>query len=242
MLTKLKEYIKRKIIYKSTYNNDTFIEYLRQQGVTVGEYTHFFSPQSVVIDVTRPYLLKIGSRVKITAGVTILTHDYSYSVLRPVFNSIQNECSGYTIIEDNVFIGMNASIMPGVKIGENSIIAVGAVVTKDVPSNSVVAGCPAKVISSLEDFYKKRKERQIEDAFRLANIIRTELNREPTIQEMGSFYPLFLERKPGILAANSIRTRISGDVEKDVISSFYSTSPIFDGFDDFLEKSKNVLK
>ena len=53
------------------------------------------------------------------------------------------------IVEDDVMIGANASIMPGVRIGTHSIVAAGAVVTKDVPPNSLVAGVPAKVIKQI---------------------------------------------------------------------------------------------
>ncbi|QYY35273.1 sugar O-acetyltransferase [Ruficoccus sp. ZRK36] len=54
------------------------------------------------------------------------------------------------LIKKNAWIGANASIMPGVTIGENSIVAAGAVVTKDVPDNCIVAGVPAKMIRSIE--------------------------------------------------------------------------------------------
>ncbi|MBA2585639.1 MAG: maltose acetyltransferase, partial [Chthoniobacterales bacterium] len=50
------------------------------------------------------------------------------------------------IIGDNVWIGMNAVILKGVAIGENSVVAAGAVVTKSVPENCVVAGNPAKIV------------------------------------------------------------------------------------------------
>lgn len=53
-------------------------------------------------------------------------------------------------------IGANAIILPDVKIGPNALVAAGAIVTKDVPPNSVVAGVPAKVIGTFDDFYKKR--------------------------------------------------------------------------------------
>lgn len=53
-------------------------------------------------------------------------------------------------VKDNCWIGANVSIMPGVTIGENSVIAAGAVVTKDVPDNCLVAGVPAKVIKFIE--------------------------------------------------------------------------------------------
>jgi len=55
------------------------------------------------------------------------------------------------VIKKNVWIGAAATILPGVTIGENSVVAAGAVVTKDVPKNTVVAGVPAKIIKQLEN-------------------------------------------------------------------------------------------
>lgn len=89
------------------------MKYLREKGVMVGEHVKFFAPQSNTIDVTRPYLLKIGHRVKITERVVILTHDFSFSVFRRVFHDIQNECAGYTIIGDNCFLGIGSIILGG---------------------------------------------------------------------------------------------------------------------------------
>jgi acetyltransferase-like isoleucine patch superfamily enzyme len=53
------------------------------------------------------------------------------------------------IIGNNVWIGAHATVLPGVSIGENAVIAAGAVVTKDVPPNTVVGGVPAKVIKAI---------------------------------------------------------------------------------------------
>jgi acetyltransferase-like isoleucine patch superfamily enzyme len=52
-------------------------------------------------------------------------------------------------ISRNVWIGASATILPGITIGENSVIAAGSVVTKDVPANTVVAGIPAKIIKNI---------------------------------------------------------------------------------------------
>ena len=107
----------QKLIFKNTYNSEVYVNYLRRLGVEVGEHVKFFAPRTNTIDVTRPYLLKIGDRVKITANVVILTHDFSFSVFRKVYHDIQNECAGYTKIGDNCFLGMNSIIMGGGTIG-----------------------------------------------------------------------------------------------------------------------------
>ena len=227
-----------KLLFRHTYSSEAYVNYIRNCGVSVGDDVKIFNPREVHIDLTRPYLLKIGNRVKITSEVIILTHDFSYSVFRSVYNDIQNECSGYTVIGDNCFLGMRSVIMPGVTLGKNCIVATGAVVTHSFPDGCVLAGSPAKKICTLDVLYERRKQRQVEDAFRLVNIIRNELHREPTISEMGSFYPLFLPRIEGILKKEGVRTKISGDVEKEIYETFYSTQPLFDGFEDFLNKAK----
>lgn len=228
----------KKLLYGEKCDNDTYVAYLKKLGVEIGENTYFFSPRTTTVDTTRPYLLKIGKGVKITANVTILTHDFSFSVLRPVYHELMIECKGYTKIGDNTFIGMNASIMPGVSIGKNCIIGTNSVVTRDIPDNMVAAGNPAKVVCSLEDFYQKRKVRVLEDAFRLAAIIRKEKGREPLPKEVG--YPfLYIERTIEALRNSGCRTKIHGDSECEIIKDFLSSAPMFNSFEEFLEASKS---
>lgn len=89
-------------------------------------------------------LIQIGENVRIAPYSIILDSDY---------HDIQNPFSDVTgvpvVIEDNVWIATRATILKGVTIGKGSVVAAGAVVTKDVPPNSVVAGVPAKVIKQL---------------------------------------------------------------------------------------------
>lgn len=66
---------------------------------------------------------------------------------------------GTIVVGNNVQIGSRAIIMPRVSIGDNVIIGAGAIVTKDVPSNSVMVGVPARKIETIQDYYKKNKGR-----------------------------------------------------------------------------------
>lgn len=88
--------------------------------------------------------IDVGNHVQIGPNVTLATdnHDLdNHDLLR---------CKPI-IIHDDVWIGANATVLPGVEIGEGAVIAAGAVVTKNVPAKSVVAGMPARVIKEIEN-------------------------------------------------------------------------------------------
>lgn len=86
---------------------------------------------------SEPFLIKIGNHVQITDGVCFITHGAVW-VLRdqdPTFDIL-----GKIIIGNNVYIGNNALIMPGVTVGDNVIIGAGSIVTKSIPSGIIVGG------------------------------------------------------------------------------------------------------
>lgn len=89
--------------------------------------------------------LKIGNNVKMGPQVFIWTFNHNYYAPEkiPYDNIYINK---EVIIEDNVWIGARTTIVPGVKIGEGAVVAMGSVVTKDVPPCAVVGGNPAKII------------------------------------------------------------------------------------------------
>lgn len=95
---------------------------------------------SVILDKLYPRGIHIGENTLVAGGVTILSHDHCKRV-----NNNQPFLID-TYIGNNCFIAVGAIILPGVKIGDEVIVGAGAVVTKNVPSNCVVAGNPAKII------------------------------------------------------------------------------------------------
>jgi acetyltransferase-like isoleucine patch superfamily enzyme len=95
---------------------------------------------SVVLDKLYPEGIHIGENTLVAGGVKILSHDHCKRV------GNNQPFLTHTYIGKSCFIAVGAIILPGIKIGNEVIVGAGAVVTKDVPSNCVVAGNPAKII------------------------------------------------------------------------------------------------
>ena len=129
-------------------------------NIEVGE--NFFANYNLtVLDVG---LVRIGNNVQIAPNVSI------YTAGHPVHPESRNSGYEYGIaitIGDNVWIGGNAVIMPGVTIGDNVVIGAGSIVTKDLPSNVIAAGNPCRVIREItdadRDFYYKDRRFDVDD-------------------------------------------------------------------------------
>jgi acetyltransferase-like isoleucine patch superfamily enzyme len=92
--------------------------------------------------------VEIGSHVNLAQGITVTALNHNFSDANKRIDE-QGVSTSPVTIEDDVWIGANAVILPGVTIGEHCVVAAGAVVTKDVPPHSLVAGVPAKVIKKI---------------------------------------------------------------------------------------------
>lgn len=132
-----------------------YIKYLRGLGVRIGENCDIEKSADFG---SEPYLVKLGNSTRITRGVKFITHDGGLWTLRKM-GLIESTMVKYgpIVVGDNCNISWDVIIMPNVTIGDNCIVAAGAVVTKDIPSNSIWGGVPAKRIESVEEYYEKVK-------------------------------------------------------------------------------------
>ena len=124
-------------------------------GVTINGLPLWISP-TVYLD--RKGGITLGDRCVISADVRLLTHDFSMDRVaerRLGIQDIELVRSAPIEIGDQAFIGMNSIILPGVTIGAGAIVGAGSVVTKDVPSDTIVAGNPAIVIFGAEEHWSR---------------------------------------------------------------------------------------
>ncbi|MDR7079132.1 maltose O-acetyltransferase [Neobacillus niacini] len=146
-MPKLFNFIKsriRKYLFEEVWLKD-----YKKLGMKIGDNCSIQA--GVTFDYSFCWLINIGNNVTIGPEAYILAHDAS-TIKELNFTKV-----GSITIEDNVFIGARALILPGVTIGKNSIVAAGSIVTKTVPENSIVAGNPAKVITSKDEYLEKNK-------------------------------------------------------------------------------------
>ena len=110
--------------------------------VIIGNHTRIGLHNTIIGPVT------IGSHVNLAQGITITALNHNFSDAEKRIDE-QGVNTTPVVIEDDIWIGANAVILPGVTIGQHSVVAAGAIVTKDVPPHSLVAGVPAKVIKQI---------------------------------------------------------------------------------------------
>lgn len=126
------------------------MKYLIDHGIKIGNNFQSFSP--FAFDSNWPWLISVGDNVLISTNVKILAHDASTN-----YGNNYTKI-GLVSIGNNVFIGSGAIVLCNTRIGNNVIIGAGSIVSGDVPDNSVVAGNPAKLICTLDEFKEKHTQ------------------------------------------------------------------------------------
>lgn len=110
--------------------------------VVIGDHTRIGLHNTIIGPVT------IGCHVNLAQGITVTALNHTFEASDKRIDE-QGVSTTPVIIEDDIWIGANAVILPGVTIGNHSVVAAGAVVTKNVPPHSLVAGVPAKIIKQI---------------------------------------------------------------------------------------------
>lgn len=234
-MSKLKQLMK-KIVYREKADSNTYVNFLRSQGAKIGERVNIYAPNKTIIDMTRPWLLDIGDDVQITEEVTILTHGYDWSVLKGVYGEVLGS-SGGVKIGNNVFIGMKTTILKGVHVGNNVIIGANSLVNKDIPDNCVVAGNPAKVIMTLEQYYEKRKKAQLEEATELVKLYRDRYGKEPDDKALHEFFWLFCDGEDELPNCWKSMMTLVGNEERSY-QKIKTNKKMFRNKEDFLQSIK----
>lgn len=126
------------------------LDRLKKDGLKCGKNLHVMG--EVIIDPGHCFLIEIGNNVTLAPRVHILAHDASTK------NFIGYTKIARVSIGNNVFVGAGSIILPGVKIGDNVVNGAGSVVTKDILSNTIVAGNPARKICEFGEWIEKRRQ------------------------------------------------------------------------------------
>ena len=128
------------------------IWYAKLLGVKLGENVRLIGNLNLG---TEPYLISIGNHVTVSNDVSFITHDGATWVFKENKEYKDVVKYGKIKIGNNCFIGTKSILLPGIEIGDNSVVAAGSVVTKKFPSGVVIGGNPAKVIKSTKEFTQK---------------------------------------------------------------------------------------
>ena len=145
----------KKIYLHSLFSNSRRIKYLRKCGAKIGKNCHI---GSVGIFGSEPYLIEVGDNVYFSGRVNMYTHDGGTAMLYDMgITDKKYDNFGKIKIGNNCFIGAESIILKNCTIGDNCIVGAGAVVSRSFPNNVVVAGVPARVVCTVEEYYLKNR-------------------------------------------------------------------------------------
>jgi acetyltransferase-like isoleucine patch superfamily enzyme len=158
-------YIDKKAIFKYDYIEDVVIEknvYIgaysivyvtnndvskRNSSLHIGENTYIGELNNIRAAGGK---IRIGKNCLISQQTSLIASNHLYAKKGLIRDNLSDEKKNFIDVEDDVWVGCGAKLLPGIRVGEGSVIAAGAVVNKDIPPYAIVAGVPAKIIKYRE--------------------------------------------------------------------------------------------
>lgn len=128
----------------------------KKRGVKFVNYRTVYIAPNVLIDTSFPEHIFIGDNVYITRGAKIISHT-SFTPVAQKETGVEY-IIGDVVIEEGAYIGVNAIVLPSVRVGFCSIVGAGAVVTKDIPPYAIVVGSPARIVGDVRKLKSRRRK------------------------------------------------------------------------------------
>jgi maltose O-acetyltransferase len=148
-LAKVRRTLRKVQKLRQRLRGEVDVEALVQLGLQIG--TNVYIAPWVLIDPVAAYLISIGDGSRLAPRAHILAHD-----------ATSREALGYTRLAPvhigcRVFLGADTLVLPGVTIGDDSVIGAGSLVSSDIPAGSLGVGRPARVVGDSKEFFERRK-------------------------------------------------------------------------------------
>lgn len=224
---------------KTPPSGDIYIKHLRGKGIKIGE--RCYMQPDCEIDESRPSLVTIGTHCFFSKGFTLLTHDYTSWMFRELYHDFLPS-SGKVTIGNNVYFGRYCTVLKGVTIGDNCIIGLGSVITKDIPAGSVAVGVPAKTVCTVDEYYNKRKKECVEEAHEYARSIKERFARRPESYDFYEEFPLYMSGKE-CSECNEITAEEYPNFlqnKSNYINKYPVHFQIREGYDEFILNHKSI--
>lgn len=214
--------------------------YLQKKGVKMGNNVYFKNAKTMDIDITRPSLIEIGNDVYFNRDFTLLTHDAVSRVYRVKYNDFLPHSYGKVTIGNNVAFARKVTVLKGVTIGDNVFIGHGSLVTKDIPSNCIAVGRPAKPVCSLDEYFEKSQKKYTESIKQYYHVIKEKEGREPTVEDFWDEFELFVNGKDLDAYIDSLSKQKQRRTKRQMGETYelYKRhhKAMFNGFDDMILK------
>ncbi len=217
------------LLYGYRYDSSAYIRRMNKLGARIDESVVLYSPETISLDTVMPFLLEIGRNVHICAHVDILTHDGAWMGMNGNDGCVWGHAAPVKI-GNNVFIGRYSMILCGVTICDNVVIGAKNLVKSNLEEPGVYAGNPARLVCSYEKYHRIRQERQLEEAYVIAERYYARYAKMPPQELFADYFWIFTPRDMDKLPPIFLQRMTLGGNMEGTRQMFLSSQPKFDGY------------